>query len=480
MDSESTQTLNSMNSPASSSSSAHSNHNVYLSYVGEDTRNNFTDHLYGALIRAGIPTFKHDRQLPIGQNVYSVMRKAIRESRVSVVVFSKGYASSEWCLYELVNIVECKEKWGQLIIPVFYNVDSDDVSKQSGAFADAFARHEECYVDEVVKVEQWRLALREASKLPGWDLQNFANGYEAKFIQEIVRHVLEKTKKELWQSTLEKLRKISPNQIMEKLAISFETLDDDTIKDIFLDIACFFIGMDKDYVIDIFNGCGFFPSVGISILIERCLLKVSGQNMLIMHDLVRDMGRKIVNEKFPFEPEKRSRIWLQKDAINMLRRCKARGSQAIEGLILDLLRPMHLSTKAFEKMHRLRLLQINNVHLDGNFEGLFQELKWLCWHHCPLDCLPDEFHPEKLVFLDMQHTNFNKLWQGTKFLGNLKILNIGESESLTTTPDFTGVPNLEKLSLISCPKLSKVDKTIGFLSKLTSLNLGQCNNLKES
>lgn len=75
---------------------------------------------------------------------------------------------------------------------------------------------------------------------------------------------------------------------------------------------------------------------------------------------------------------------------------------------------MHLSTKAFESMHKLRLLQINNVHLDGNFEGLFEELRWLCWHHCPLDYLPDEFHPEKLVFLDMQHNNFNTLWQGTK------------------------------------------------------------------
>lgn len=65
-----------------------------------------------------------------------------------------------------------------------------------------------------------------------------------------------------------------------------------------------------------------------------------------------------------------------------------------------------------------------------------------------------------------------------QFVGNLKILNIGESESLTTTPDFTGVPNLEKLSLMSCPRLSNVDRTIGVLGKLTSLNLGWCNNLK--
>lgn len=95
--------------------------------------------------------------------------------------------------------------------------------------------------------------------------------------------------------------------------------------------------------------------------------------------------------------------------INLLQ-----GSEAIEGLVLDLLAPMHLETKAFERMHKLRLLQINNVHLHGNFEGLFEELRWLCWHHCPLDSLPDELHPGKLVFLDMQHSKLNTLWQGTK------------------------------------------------------------------
>lgn len=136
--------------------------------------------------------------------------------------------------------------------------------------------------------------------------------------------LLGQTEKELWQSTLEKLRKIPPNKILEKLRISFETLDDDKIKSIFLDIACFFIGMDKDYASDIFEGCGFFPGVGISILIDRCLLRVGWKNKLKMHDLVRDMGRKIVNEKFLNEPGNRSRIWIQKDVLDVLSRHKAR------------------------------------------------------------------------------------------------------------------------------------------------------------
>lgn len=163
-------------SASSSSSSGHSNHNVFLSYGGEVSRKTFTDHLYTALIQAGIPTFKHDRHLSFGDNIHSVSRKAIREARVSLVVFSKQYASSERCLDELLEIVECKQTLGQLIVPVYYDVDSGDVREQSGGFADVFAKYQEFYVDEIAKVERWRTALTEASMLPGWDMQKFANG----------------------------------------------------------------------------------------------------------------------------------------------------------------------------------------------------------------------------------------------------------------------------------------------------------------
>ncbi|KAK3211424.1 hypothetical protein Dsin_016130 [Dipteronia sinensis] len=44
---------------------------------------------------------------------------AIEESQISVVIFSEGYASSGWCLEELVKILECMEKKKQMVIPVF-------------------------------------------------------------------------------------------------------------------------------------------------------------------------------------------------------------------------------------------------------------------------------------------------------------------------------------------------------------------------
>ncbi|KAI5570219.1 hypothetical protein BDE02_11G012300 [Populus trichocarpa] len=36
---------------------------VFLSFRGEDTRKNFTDHLYTALVQAGIHTFRDDNEI---------------------------------------------------------------------------------------------------------------------------------------------------------------------------------------------------------------------------------------------------------------------------------------------------------------------------------------------------------------------------------------------------------------------------------
>jgi hypothetical protein len=100
--------------------------------------------------------------------------------------------------------------------------------------------------------------------------------------------------------------------------MSFDSLDDDTVKDTFLDIACFFVGMDKDYAIKIFDGCDFFPEIGINILIQRSLVTINDQNELRMHDLIRDMGREIVCESSSNDLRKRSRLWLNEDVLHVL------------------------------------------------------------------------------------------------------------------------------------------------------------------
>ncbi|XVE84670.1 hypothetical protein DITRI_Ditri17bG0031800 [Diplodiscus trichospermus] len=677
-------------------------HEVFLSFRGEDTRKNFTDHLKSALTNSGVNTFIDDQQLPRGKDISSQLIEGIRESKISIVVFSKGYASSRWCLNELLKIIEYKNTIGRTVIPIFFDVAPSDVRKQSGSYAKAFAEHEESFEADAEMIKRWRAALSEAANLSGWDLQNIADGHESKFIKKIVDDVLKKVnrvylhvathpvalesrvkkvmavlnigtveevrivgiygmggigkttiakavynsicdgfdgscflsdikeiskqpnglasiqqqllsdilnlksirihnvdrginliqemlcyrrallvlddvddstqlkslvgnrkwfgvgsriivttrderlltelevngrykveelnredslqlfcwhafrrpnpkngyfelsmsvvdhvqglplalevlgshlfKRDLleWESVVEKLLHIPHDQIQKKLRISFDSLDSQS-KAIFLDVACFFIGMDKGYVMKILDGCGFFPVIGVSVLLERSLITIGqSDNKLKMHDLLRDMGREIVREASPNHIGKRSRLWFHQDVVNTFR--SYMGTEAVEGISLDVSarEDVFVSTEAFAKMVNLRLLKINSVHLcTGCYEKFSKELRWLCWHRCPLKVLPPNLDLGNLAVLDMRFSNVKKVWKETKILHRLKILDLSYSVYLVKTPKFSGRSNLERLEFEGCTSLSKVHRSIGLLERLVFLNLAKCNNLKE-
>ncbi|XP_018502709.2 disease resistance protein RUN1-like [Pyrus x bretschneideri] len=513
-------------------------YDVFLSFRGEDTRRTFTDHLYTALNNAGFLTFRDDDELERGEDIKPGLQKAIRQSRTSVVVFSKDYASSRWCLDELVMILERKRTTSDhVVLPVFYDVDPSHARKQTGSIGKAFARHEKTQSPN--KVRGWREALAELADLAGMVLSNQADGYESKFITKIVKvigdnlirtplavesnligiqsrvkhinlwlqdgstdvgivvvhgmsgigkttiakyvynsnftsfegssfveniretasqpnglvqiqmqllydilkgkeekvhnvsegiikivraissrrvllvlddvdhkeqldavllmkdrfypgsKIIITTRRErllkahqvtkvhgvetldydeslellswhafgqdhppkgymeyskklvrhtgglplalqvlgssllgesmgVWESTLEKLQVIPNGEIMNKLRISYDSLQDDQDQKLFLHIACFLIGRHKKYIVRILDGCDFYTTVGIQNLIDRCLVKVDKDNKVNMHDLIRDMGREIVRLESE-EPEKRSRLWRRKDSFQVLR-----------------------------------------------------------------------------------------------------------------------------------------------------------------
>ncbi|CAL2247696.1 unnamed protein product [Prunus armeniaca] len=83
--------------------------------------------------------------------------------------------------------MECRERLGQQVIPLFYNIEASDVRKQTGSFAQAFEKHEAGKHDKE-KVQRWRNALTQAADLCGEDLKN-ADGHEAKFIKKILGKV---------------------------------------------------------------------------------------------------------------------------------------------------------------------------------------------------------------------------------------------------------------------------------------------------
>ncbi|KAK4339839.1 hypothetical protein RND71_041301 [Anisodus tanguticus] len=168
-------------------------YHVFLSFRGEDTRKTFTDQLYVALVGAGWRTFKDDNEIERGENINTELENAIIRSRSSIIIISKNYATSTWCLDELVKILEHKRTKGHAILPVFYHVDPSEVKHQKKSFAEAFTRYErqiEAESDEgkkewMDKVGKWRAALGEVADLGGVTVNNQGDRKsEAKAIKE--------------------------------------------------------------------------------------------------------------------------------------------------------------------------------------------------------------------------------------------------------------------------------------------------------
>ncbi|KAI3518124.1 hypothetical protein L1887_06526 [Cichorium endivia] len=173
-----------MASSSSSSTQKCYTYDVFLSFRGEDTRKNFVDHLYDALDRQGINTFKDDERLKKGKRISHELLKSMEESKFYIIVFSKNYASSSWCLNELVKIIEYQKETEQNAYPVFYDVDPSEIRKQLGSVGKAFAKHKNKH-----NVGKWREALKEAANLSGWDLRNTGDGHEVKVIRKIVEKI---------------------------------------------------------------------------------------------------------------------------------------------------------------------------------------------------------------------------------------------------------------------------------------------------
>ncbi|XP_019179416.1 PREDICTED: TMV resistance protein N-like isoform X2 [Ipomoea nil] len=331
------------------------------------------------------------------------------------------------------------------------------------------------------------------------------------------------TSPKVWESALQKLKVIPQKRILEKLRISFDSLPDNDVRNIFLDIACFFVGKNKDYVVPVLDGCGFFSVDGIQVLIDRCLLTIdnaASKSKIMMHQLIQDMGREIIRKESPWEPWKRSRIWIHKDSFNVLK--AKNGTEKVEGLVLDMqmFRKARVNVNdserlyaggnrenvqkrrrlnflsqlinnnaeishepcfevdAFSRMERLRILQLSRVKLSGSYALLPVNLRFLSWHGFSSKSIPDDFPLEGLVGLDMRNGSLKKAWEGIRILRFLKILNFSHSHSLLTTPNFCGLPSLKRLILKDCTKLCEIHESIGDLEGLTFLNLRGCKNLR--
>ncbi|KAL4294017.1 hypothetical protein AHAS_Ahas18G0186000 [Arachis hypogaea] len=123
-----------------------------------------------------------DNRISKGDENSSSVFKAIRDSNVSVVVLSKDYASSTWCMHELNKILKQKRHGkGHIMVPVFYKIDPSHIRKQIGTYKKAFEKHERDVKHNILL--KWKAVLTEVANLVGTELE---------LVEEVVKDVMQK------------------------------------------------------------------------------------------------------------------------------------------------------------------------------------------------------------------------------------------------------------------------------------------------
>ncbi|KAI9108021.1 hypothetical protein K1719_020894 [Acacia pycnantha] len=61
---------------------------VFISFRGEDTRFSFSGFLHHSLHRKGLRVFQLAESIELGEDITSILFKAIQESRLALIVFS--------------------------------------------------------------------------------------------------------------------------------------------------------------------------------------------------------------------------------------------------------------------------------------------------------------------------------------------------------------------------------------------------------
>ncbi|XP_010447901.1 PREDICTED: disease resistance protein RML1A-like [Camelina sativa] len=162
-------------------------YDVFPSFHGPDVRKGILSHLRNHFQSKGITTF-NDQKIERGHTIGPELVQAIRESRVSIVLLSKNYASSSWCLDELVEIFKCKEEQKQIVMTIFYQVDPSDVRNQREDFGSAFDKTCQGRTEEVK--QSWKKALTDVANIEGEHYRSWAT--ETEMIQKIAADVSNK------------------------------------------------------------------------------------------------------------------------------------------------------------------------------------------------------------------------------------------------------------------------------------------------
>ncbi|KAF8035699.1 hypothetical protein BT93_C1662 [Corymbia citriodora subsp. variegata] len=287
-----------------------------------------------------------------------------------------------------------------------------------------------------------------------------------------------KKKIDTWKETLELVKENQGNQLEAAFQDSYESLDAFT-REIFLDIACFFIGKDERIPSYMWKACRYNPSRGIEQLRDMDLLEDGENDELRMHNLLRDYGRKLVKGK---GSRKRCRFWDHSDADSIPKGDKRAKHVEGIGLTIEEGSPICFRCEKFRNMFKLRYLRLNRAEIQGNTENLPSYLRWLDLRECRFIPELHDTNLKNLVILDLSRSlvaSDPKIWSRIMEVKELKVLNLQGCGLSGASLKFQAPISLEILILEDCTQLSAIGKFISGLKSLKSLNLRNCKGVKQ-
>jgi len=260
-----------------------------------DGMESIEEKLFSTLLNESVKKLSSDVKRRISQMKVLIVLDDVKDTDQLEMLFG----TLDWFRYNSRIIITSRDKQ----VLVTNGVDNDDLFEVGELdSSDALALFNlNAFKQSHLETEFYYVSKRVAKYAKGIPL-----------VLKVLGHMLRGKNKEVWESQLDKLKRLPIQKVHDVMRISYDDLDRFERK-YFLDIACFFNGLNLnvDYMKLLLKDSESDNSVAVGLerLKDKALITISEDNIISMHDILQEMGREVVRQECSNDPRKCSRLW---------------------------------------------------------------------------------------------------------------------------------------------------------------------------